>query len=134
VIKLCRICGEEQEHAIRKTGAPHTHCKRCQREYSRQHYAANKEKHNARRYKNQKRYRLADQELIKSVKSIPCTDCGVQYPHYVMDFDHLGDKEFTIGNTKGHYSRERLLREIAKCEVVCANCHRERTHKRRGVA
>lgn len=46
-----------------------------------------------------------------------------------MQFDHLGDKLFTISNA-GATSVERLLAEIAKCEVVCANCHAERTYQR----
>jgi hypothetical protein len=48
-----------------------------------------------------------------------------------MDFDHLGDKEFTISNMKNVVSRERLEAEIAKCDVVCSNCHRTRTKERR---
>jgi hypothetical protein len=55
----------------------------------------------------------------------------VQYPYYVMQFDHLGDKEFTIGlSVRRSVGYKRLMSEIAKCEVVCANCHAERTFQR----
>lgn len=61
----------------------------------------------------------------------PCADCGKRYPYWVMQFDHLGDKEFTISNCRKHQvNMERLEQEIAKCDIVCANCHAERTHKR----
>jgi hypothetical protein len=56
-------------------------------------------------------------------------DCKKKYPPYVMDFDHRdrSEKAFEVG--RGLYvSIKRLLIEIAKCDVVCANCHRERTH------
>jgi hypothetical protein len=49
-----------------------------------------------------------------------------------MDFDHLDSniKIDTIGNLRS-CSRKRILAEVAKCELVCANCHRTRTHKRK---
>ena len=52
-------------------------------------------------------------------------------PH-VMDFDHVGEgKVLNIGRMRssGH-SLEEIEAEIAKCELVCANCHRERTQQR----
>ena len=56
-------------------------------------------------------------------------------PPYVMQFDHLGeDKDRDIATlTRSPVSLARLMVEIAKCEVVCANCHAERTHERRVV-
>lgn len=69
---------------------------------------------------------------VQEAKSRPCTDCGISYPYYVMQFDHLdaGTKEFNVSAGVTRASHERLLAEIAKCEVVCANCHAERTHQR----
>lgn len=62
----------------------------------------------------------------------PCADCGVRYPYYVMQWDHLGGKEFTIAQAfNRQWSRARIEAEIAKCELVCANCHCLRTHERR---
>ena len=59
------------------------------------------------------------------------TTCGVQYPYYVMQFDHLGQKTLKLsGDQCWNYGRTRLIAEIAKCEVVCANCHFERTQQR----
>ena len=67
------------------------------------------------------------QALIRKAKDVPCADCGVQYPYYVMQFDHRNPelKEFNISRTL--YAEQRVLTEIAKCDVVCANCHAERT-------
>jgi len=72
--------------------------------------------------------------IIQDSKALPCADCDVAYPYYVMQFDHLGDKQFGIGQSVGQVSQGRLRAEIAKCEVVCANCHAERTHQRRVAA
>jgi len=61
----------------------------------------------------------------------PCTDCKTKYPPHVMQFDHLPQytKSFTIGQSY-HFSPARILKEIDKCEVVCANCHADRTWQR----
>lgn len=80
----------------------------------------------------QKRYKAKKRAFVDNLKKGPCVDCGIEYPPYVMDFDHLEDKSFNIAwivsrNLKGMAF---LQQEIDKCELVCANCHRERTHKR----
>lgn len=71
---------------------------------------------------------------IAELKKDPCVDCGVSYPHYVMQFDHIGtDKVNSISNLATRASWAKILEEIAKCELVCANCHAERTYQRRAV-
>lgn len=71
--------------------------------------------------------------LVNSRKDVPCSDCKGRFPLICMDFDHLGNepKEDEI-STMVHRltSVERILAEIAKCEVVCSNCHRIRTLER----
>lgn len=60
-----------------------------------------------------------------------CADCKYAKFAGALEFDHLPgtDKVAPVGNMRLS-SMDRLLAEIAKCEVVCANCHRERTAKR----
>jgi hypothetical protein len=62
----------------------------------------------------------------------PCMDCGVIYPAYVMDFDHVrGNKDFELSKaSKREISLGKIMAEIAKCDLVCANCHRIRTFTR----
>lgn len=70
---------------------------------------------------------------VADIKSqTPCMDCGLQYPHYVMDFDHRPDevKSFNIGHAPEIPSMDALQKEIDKCDVVCSNCHRHRTFMR----
>jgi hypothetical protein len=72
-------------------------------------------------------------KFVLELKQKPCYDCGVQYPHYVMDFDHTGKKEKldSIARlARNGFSQKKILEEIEKCDLVCSNCHRERTHKR----
>jgi hypothetical protein len=65
-------------------------------------------------------------------ETLICTDCKIQYPYYVMDFDHVSDdKNDNVADVvRLKCSRKALYSEIKKCEPVCANCHRIRTHNR----
>lgn len=102
------------------------------KEYHRDWYHRNKDRIREDKRAAQVKWRSKRLELIQELKSKPCTDCGMNYPHYVMDFDHLFNKSFNISDRRYKVNTEELVAEIAKCEVVCANCHRERTYKRLG--
>src|ERR1700676_208738 len=78
--------------------------------------------------------RAALRAWCDSLKTAPCTDCGRCYIPYVMDWDHLprSCKATAVGKMAADkWSRESILAEITKCELVCANCHRLRTYWRR---
>ena len=88
------------------------------------------EKHASRRRDTTFSRRVERVPIIREAKDRPCADCGIQYPYYVMQFDHVrGEKKFNIGGGWNN-SIEAILEEIDKCEVVCANCHAERTYQR----
>ena len=73
------------------------------------------------------------QEIVDYKLEKGCADCGYKEHPAALDFDHLPGttKEFNIGNAAGYYSdRKKIWDEVAKCEVVCANCHRIRTTTR----
>lgn len=98
-----------------------------QKAASKRHYLANKERYLLRN----KNYRKVIQNFIRNLKeTTPCTDCGVYYPYYVMDFDHLEDKKWGVNFLMSTGRIGALKLEIKKCEIVCANCHRKRTHIR----
>lgn len=98
--------------------------------YHREWYQKNKDRIKERKQRDAAKKREKIRAIIEQAKDKPCADCGKKFPAFAMDFDHLGDKEFTIGRDKYSRSEEKLLAEIAKCDVVCALCHRFRTHLR----
>lgn len=67
---------------------------------------------------------------LDEVKNSPCLDCGQKFPPECMDFDHRvpATKLFdvSLGVVSGR-SVESVKEEIAKCDLICANCHRIRT-------
>lgn len=80
------------------------------------------------------RRRNAAKMVLRQYKDKPCMDCGVKYPYYVMQLDHRdpSTKLTHPGRVPSRgWSEEKTLAEFEKCDVVCANCHMERTHQQR---
>ena len=66
----------------------------------------------------------------------PCADCGGRFHHAAMEWDHLpGRKKLSdVSSLVSRHNPALILAEIAKCELVRANCHAVRSFERRGVA
>lgn len=96
---------------------------------AKKHYSKNKQRY----IENAILSKIRMREYVRAKKNVSCADCGLRYPYYVMQFDHLGDKLYSIADLVNVNNYAKINAEIDKCEVVCANCHAERTH-RRGVA
>lgn len=71
-------------------------------------------------------------EFINSLKSKKkCCDCRFDFPHYMLDYDHIQAKSFELNRAKQlRTDKGRVLEEINKCELICVNCHRLRTFRR----
>jgi hypothetical protein len=147
--KICTKCGiskpeEEFGWNTRRHVLRRTQCKECKNAHDREYrkriraeklpvwYNIRDSERRSKRY-NQSRTDKIKYKFIKRVKNMyPCTDCGVNYPYYAMDFDHCrGKKRFGIASFSGR-SMETIKNEMRKCDLVCANCHRARTHNRGG--
>jgi hypothetical protein len=76
------------------------------------------------------RHKMEELTFIQSLKIGPCTDCHERFSPECMDFDHLdpSTKRFDLARMTGR-KRQDVLDEIAKCVLVCANCHRKRTRR-----
>lgn len=103
-------------------------CRECTKAYIRDHYSRNKGQYLERNRRARKRSR----QRLTDLKTAPCTDCGQTFPTFVMEFDHRdpATKEFSISRGPFTWYR-RVEEEVKKCDLVCANCHKIRTHTRR---
>lgn len=104
-------------------------CKQCRKAYDAAYHGGRREIRMA-----QKRVRIAQLVAwMRALKDRPCADCGGRFHPAAMAFDHLPGmpKRLDIATLvlKGSVGLART--EIAKCEVVCANCHAVRTFDRR---
>jgi hypothetical protein len=100
-----------------------------ERACKRRWYENNREVYLDRNRRKKERLR----NVMREQKAKPCADCGVEYPFYLMDFDHReGEEKMShVSRLVQQMNLERLLAEIAKCDVVCSNCHRVRTYERK---
>lgn len=133
--RRCAICGENKflnQFNIKKKNVDRTiydaYCRPCRRGYRERHYQANKQYYYLRVRERERRI----EAMAAAAKARPCVDCGIQYAPWQMDFDHVSGKKVERVSQLAHDSGSirLVLAEIAKCEVVCANCHRNRTHLR----
>ena len=85
-----------------------------------------------REYGNQLRnkYNRKKKQYIDEYKlSKGCSVCGYNECVGALEFHHNGDKEFCIGTAIYTESLETIKKEIEKCIILCANCHRELHYK-----
>ena len=105
-------------------------CKRCKAVYNKSWYERNKAAHIRNVSKNTREQYARVNELLTRLKSEPCADCGQRFPPVAMDFDHVRGKKRAIVSQLRAHSIPTIMKEIAKCDLVCANCHRIRTARR----
>lgn len=88
---------------------------------------------NGETYSNRKSCKNRNRKIVtEHLQTHPCVDCG-NTDIRVLEFDHVrGDKLGNVSHAVHRtWSEEKLLAEIAKCEVRCCNCHRIVTIERR---
>ena len=134
--KRCGSCGEiKPVSEFHRRGAIYQSvCRACRRTYD----AAYHRRTRTRRLEQKRRYHAELVNWHRSLKDAPCSDCGGRFHHAAMTWDHRlpHTKSYDVSTmiSKRH-SKRQILAEIAKCDLVCANCHAVRTHGRaRGVA
>jgi hypothetical protein len=132
----CRATRSEKDFAFRNKalGKRHQICKFCNNTGGKEHYARYKDyyKEKAKLRDVTMRVELRKQ-LLNYLSKQACADCSESDP-VVLEFDHVRkNKNKTISALITRKSSwNMILKEIAKCDVVCANCHRRRTYLRCG--
>jgi hypothetical protein len=136
--RRCYRCGELKPVEAfawrrREKGQRDSLCRPCRSAYGREHYQANRQRYIDQAAESKRKLVLARTKyLIVFFKTHPCVDCGETDP-VVLEFDHLWDKLFNVGQALSRRRWADILDEMKKCEVVCANCHPRRTARRRGA-
>lgn len=137
--KTCTHCSKTKHYSDfnKKRNGLDSWCRTCRSDYWKTYYAdpIKKKQHIVKNISRTKKQREEIRDVLRSLKEAVCEDCKKKYPYWVMQFDHLpskGKKNFNVSKfaMKGH-SLRKVLEEVKKCDVVCANCHADRTHKRR---
>ena len=100
------------------------------KEYRQRYEEEHREERKAMRAKRRKKL----QKLVNEYKlSKGCSICGYNEHAEALDFHHTTEKEFTIGQACNRtMSLERIKKEMEKCTILCANCHRIEHKKNKG--
>ncbi len=108
-------------------------CPTCRKEWNRLDRIAHRNEYTKRQLA---KCRVVKRWLNSYKEAHPCTDCHHYFPHYQMEFDHieprLGDVSKVVSRAVSTASIRAVIRAIAPCDLVCANCHATRTHFRCG--
>ena len=136
--KFCPKCGKSKPIGMfdwrdSARTRSQSYCRDCAKRAWRRWYSdeRNRRRHLQQLARRRRRRIDRNRKIVADLKSKPCADCGLSFPPYVMDFDHIGPKTGEIPVLVRSSSTDRLLKETAKCEVVCSNCHRIRSFMRR---
>lgn len=143
--KICRLCNTEKPlkefyKQSRNADGYEKRCKACISKYSKGRVA--RETPEQREYR-QKRNREYSKKYVNPhvdgnkiyiqeyLQKHPCVDCG-EDDWIVLEFDHIRGVKHKAISALIRFPINRIIEEIAKCEVRCANCHRRVTYQRAG--
>ena len=126
-VRNCSLCQVSYEHY----GQRSSHCKPCKRKYDREYHknrCPTKKAIKIEKIALKKKQTM--QSIINYLKLNPCTVCG-ESRTATLQFDHRNPEEKIgdISTMMYSVSNAKLWSEIAKCDVLCANCHAIKTSK-----
>jgi hypothetical protein len=138
--KNCTKCQQEKllsdfSFRYKAKGKYHPWCRLCTRKHNMARYFANHEhykKHHTKLTEDKRREK--SKKVLEYLLTHPCIDCGESDP-IVLEFDHRDNEKkikavtLMVGQNLG---LEKIFKEIEKCDVRCANCHRRRTAFKQG--
>lgn len=87
----------------------HYICKKCRNKVQKEHHKINKEK-------------------AINLKGGKCSICGYSKCRNALEFHHVNEKEYDMSKLlkkSWKMNKEKILKELDKCMLVCSNCHRE---------
>lgn len=133
--KICKNCNLEKDsidfrpNKAKKDGLQY-YCKACDKIFQKQWYEKNKKRLIKKAIaRNEKQKEVLRTYVLNYLKEHCCISCG-ESDIVVLEFDHLFDKQSTICDIINRVSSlTTLQKEISKCQVLCANCHRRKTAK-----
>lgn len=130
-MKICSNCKLEKPESEfffknKSKNLLHSTCKECKREIDRKAYKENRNDRAQKIRINSIKQAKEAREFVRTIKeSSKCKICG-DCRWYVLDFHHIRNSFLFISNmVQNGSSIQRIRKEIDKCEILCANCHRE---------
>ena len=121
ICSICKVSKETSEFHCNKKGL-FAWCKQCRREKDKVYHQS---RDLPTKYKRVRERMLINKQLLLDYLLIhPCEHCGEKDP-VVLEFHHLRDKINNVSNMMSYNSWKTIYKEVLKCSVLCANCHRK---------
>lgn len=134
-MKVCTGCKQQKDliEFHKKGDGRQAQCKTCRTAYDRLQYRTNPQQKKVRR-ESVERYKRNFRAWYSELKKKPCADCKKEFHFAAMQWDHLPGQGKTGNLSKmvAAGNKTKILNEISKCQLVCANCHAVRTYNRTG--
>ncbi len=125
--KKCGTTGLTELDFHKKVGGRRTWCKACAKLSARESYIRNRALCIAREVERKRRLYAS----VGKLKSGPCNACGLSFPFWAMEFDHLHGKIDGISSMVRHGKPLGFIEdEVQKCHLLCVLCHRVTTKSR----
>ena len=103
------------------------------KQYSKEYFKSNKDKYNKEWQRLRCARRLRNKQKAIDLLGGECQICGYNECIAALDFHHReGEKKEAKMSVLWHYSWKRIKKELDKCDLLCANCHRE-LHFKKGL-
>jgi hypothetical protein len=138
---VCRIEKSEQDFFYRskRLAKRHSQCKSCyvdkRRKVWKEYYHKHGSKYRQKAVERNRRLKVQTRNLmLEYLKDKRCSHCGIN-DRRVLEFDHIdaSTKSFSIASAiTSTYSWNKILDEIEKCQILCANCHKIKTAREGG--
>jgi hypothetical protein len=138
-MKKCDHCKqykdeEEFNWRFKSLGIRAKTCRDCAHGFNKKYFEGPAKERHLQQVRERKEMarQVARDFVYKYLSKHPCEDCG-ESDVRVLEFHHIGDKDMAVGAmVSGGYSVDRIMQEIGRCRVLCANCHRKITVEERG--
>lgn len=135
-MKTCTRCNQTLDQdcfawKTRSKNKKQSQCKECMKLSRKESYYRNKQPYINRAAARKKVLVKETQDYLGSLlASASCEHCGIADP-IVLEFHHVDreTKNFSISSAIGNYALSTIKKEIAKCILLCANCHSRVTHE-----
>lgn len=128
-MKICSVCGKELplnnfSWKNKDKGIYQSRCKTCQSKIDRAYYLSNAVRRQAIRARAKEDIYKA-RDYIKTYKQTHCCEkCG-ENRYFLLDFHHIDNNKEKELSKVTSWSIKRIQKEIDKCAILCANCHRD---------
>jgi len=139
-VKICTKCNQEKpvdqfRWREKSKDKRQPHCKECMNAHEASRWLIDANLRSRRQQQNKARQKRNIEYMREYISARSCEECGDNDPR-VLEFHHI-DPSTKLKNVSAMWHRsdsiESIMKEVEKCQLLCASCHRKATYAQRGM-